>query len=257
MGPTRTRRILRALAARGDLVTHHRSAGRHYFDRPERVIPRRILDQPQLTEVDAYHRWAVLRRHRAAGLLREHAPPEIWSACGDSAQRGQAIAELVESGALLPVHIGSGRAVFHMPYDLAPLLTAPAPSPRVRFIGPLDNLLWDRQAVRSIFGFSYSWEVYKPAAQRLWGYYVLPVAYGPRLVGRVDLRRNSTALEVDRWWWEEEVAVDANLLEAIRAAVTRFMAYLGVGRARAARTVPSEVRAAVRAAERSARQGAA
>ena len=46
---------------------------------------------------------------------------------------------------------------------------------RVRFLAPLDNLLWDRRLVEAIFGFEYRWEVYVPAEKRKYGYYVLPV----------------------------------------------------------------------------------
>lgn len=254
MGPTRTRRILRALAARGDLVTHHREAGRHYFDRPERVIPAPILNRPELTDVDAYHRWVVLRRHQAAGMLRPGAPAELWSACGEPSERRRALAELVESGALIPIHVGTGRALYHMPADLVTLLGA-APQRGVVFLGPLDSLLWDRQAVRTLFGFAYTWEVYKRPADRLWGYYVLPVAREGRFIGRVDLKRNGLALEVDRWWWEEGTTVDAELIDQVSLAFVRFLAYLGVRRARCGRPVPREVRAALREAARVARQG--
>ena len=48
------------------------------------------------------------------------------------------------------------------------------------FIGPLDNLIWDRDLIRWLFEFDYTWEVYKPAAQRQYGHYVLPVLYGDR-----------------------------------------------------------------------------
>ena len=60
------------------------------------------------------------------------------------------------------------------------------PEPHAAIIGALDNLTWDRDLLRWVFDFDYVWEVYKPAAKRRYGFYVLPVLYGDRLVARFD-----------------------------------------------------------------------
>lgn len=227
LGPTRIKRILRALWARGEVVTHHREAGRHYYDRPERVIPSRYFSQAPLLDEDAYHRWIVLRRHQAAGLLRPKANLEIWSVCGGASQRARAIEELVEAGDLTPVRVGDRGTLYHLPTNALGLLGQPAPADRMVFLGPLDNLLWDRKAVRDIFSFEYMWEVYKREADRRWGYYVLPVLYGDRFVARFDSRLEGNVWTISRWWWEEGVNPDADMLDALRDAAGRFVAYLG------------------------------
>src|SRR4029077_9504365 len=53
---------------------------------------------------------------------------------------------------------------------------------------PFDNLVWDRAFLERVFGFEHVIEVYKPAPQRTYGYYVLPFLYRDRLTGRVDLK---------------------------------------------------------------------
>jgi len=58
--------------------------------------------------------------------------------------------------------------------------------PRASILAPLDNLLWDRRLIIEIFEFEYRWEVYKPQAERQYGYYVLPVLYGDRFVARFE-----------------------------------------------------------------------
>ena len=58
---------------------------------------------------------------------------------------------------------------------------------RVRILGPLDPLLWDRNLVHHVFDFEYVWEVYKPAHQRRWGWYVCPLLQRDRLIGRGKL----------------------------------------------------------------------
>lgn len=227
LGPTVVKRVLRALWARGELVTHHRVAGRHYYDRPERVIPLEHLQARAPADFDEYFRWIVYRRHVSAGLLRPSASPEIWSVCGDAATRARAAAELLEARALVRVEVGPRRRLYVMPSSALSYLNGASDEPRaVRFIGPLDALVWDRRAVREIFGFEYIWEVYKREPDRRWGYYVLPVLYGDRFIGRIDSRLEGTTWKIGRWWWEEGVRPDAEMLEALQDAAARFLRYL-------------------------------
>lgn len=225
-GLTRTKRAIRAMWVSGLLVTHHRQAGRHYYDRPERIIPPEYFQAPPLRDVQAYHRWIVEQRHHATGLLNEVGDPSIRSSCGSSAETNLALEQLVESGVLIPVQVGEKQWPYYMPASLLNLLDAPLPEPRVIFLGPLDSLLWDRKAIRQIFDFDYIWEVYKPEKVRKWGYYVLPVFYGDRFIARVDSRLERGIWTISRWWWEPDVLLDADLLDALRTAVGNFLQYL-------------------------------
>ena len=65
--------------------------------------------------------------------------------------------------------------------------------PGASFLAPLDPLLWDREAIESLYGFEYRWEVYTPASKRRWGYYVLPILFGDRLVRRIEPRLDRAA----------------------------------------------------------------
>jgi uncharacterized protein YcaQ len=76
------------------------------------------------------------------------------------------------------------------------------PDDRMRILGPLDPLLWDRELVEHAFGFEYVWEVYKPAPQRRWGWYVVPLLHRGELVGRLEGRVKGTTLAIDRVWRE-------------------------------------------------------
>ena len=57
-------------------------------------------------------------------------------------------------------------------------------------IAPLDNLMWDREIIKVLFGFNYRWEVYKPDKEREYGYYVLPIIYGERFIARFEPGRD-------------------------------------------------------------------
>ena len=59
-------------------------------------------------------------------------------------------------------------------------------SGRAALLSPFDRVLHDRKRMNEIFLFDYQLEMYKPAAQRRWGYYALPILYGDRLVGKLD-----------------------------------------------------------------------
>ena len=58
---------------------------------------------------------------------------------------------------------------------------------------PFDNLMWDRPFLRRLFGFDHVIEVYKREHERVYGYYVLPLLVGDRLVGRADLKADRAA----------------------------------------------------------------
>ena len=225
-GSTSTKRVLRAMWACGVVVTHHRKSGRHYYDRPERVIPPAYYNAPGLHDIHEYHKWIIARRFQAVGLLRTNSEAAIWSACGDGAERKKAVAQLVEEQLLTPIHVGEKKWLYYMPTSALPLLDASLPEPRAIFLGPLDSILWDRKGLLQLFDFDYLWEVYKPANQRRWGYYVLPVFYGDRFVARLDSRLEKGIWTISHWWWEPDVTPDAEMLDALQLAVKQFLHYL-------------------------------
>jgi hypothetical protein len=92
---------------------------------------------------------------------------------------------------------------------------------RTTLLSPFDRLIYDRDRTERLFGFRYRMEIYVPQAQR-WGYFVMPVLQGDRLVGRVDpaFDRRSRVLTVNRVGWEEK-PVD------IRRALRSLADFLG------------------------------
>jgi uncharacterized protein YcaQ len=244
-GLTRTKRAIRAMWVSGLLVTHHRQSGRHYYDRPERVIPPAHYHAPGLHDIHEYHKWIIARRFQAVGLLRTNSEAAIWSACGDGAERKKALAQLVEEQLLTPIQVGEKKWLYYMPTSALPLLDAPLPEPRAIFLGPLDSILWDRKGILQLFDFDYLWEVYKPAHQRRWGYYVLPVFYGDRFIARVDSRLENGTWTINSWWWEPDVTPTADLLDALHVAAENFAHYLRAGSVRVEAGVAPSVRQAM------------
>lgn len=83
--------------------------------------------------------------------------------------------------------------------------------------------------MKLIFGFEYVWEVYKPAAKRIWGYYVCPLLYRGAIVGRIEAHVDQV-LVVDRVWWEPSVggAGSASMLGAFKRCLQRHAEGLGL-----------------------------
>jgi hypothetical protein len=212
-----TSMALEILWTRCDLVvTGRNDSGAKIYDVPERALG----DVGKAAE--PFARWAVRERALAAGLLTR-AGGSMWSMLS-AIRTSPVVGEMIAAGELVEVTIeDSTRRYLAVPSFLA--TRRPRYDDRVRILGPLDPLLWDRGLVRDVFAFEYVWEVYKPASQRKWGWYVCPLLYRDRLVGRIDARVEGPALIVKKLWIEDEVPS-----EAIDAALARHAELCGATR---------------------------
>ncbi|AUX44395.1 hypothetical protein SOCE26_058590 [Sorangium cellulosum] len=193
------------------------------YDVPRRALPQ--LDHEAGAPGDLA-RWALLDRVEAAGLL-SRAGGAHWSAL--SGVRTSALPdELVREGQLEEVEIAGSSRRFLAPRGFRGRGFPPVDD-RLRILGPLDPLLWDRGLVKHIFGFEYVWEVYKPESERRWGWYVCPLLHRGRLVGRIDARVEGDVLRVDRIFREKGVPLDDDALDE---ALRRHAAACGAARVR-------------------------
>lgn len=204
---TAARAVMEALFVVGDLGISRREGNRRFYDLIERLVPARLLETHAPEEQQRRHR--LLSRHRGVGLMAVGGASELVAATGSAADRALTTAALVEDGTLVPVAVEGFREVRHVLADELPILRKAArrtaATPSVSLLAPLDQLMWDRRLVKGLFGFDYIWEVYVPASKRRHGYYVLPLLFGDRLVGRIEPRfeRATRTLRIAGIWFEE------------------------------------------------------
>ncbi|WP_127480070.1 DNA glycosylase AlkZ-like family protein [Nocardioides pantholopis] len=97
---------------------------------------------------------------------------------------------------------------------------------RAVLLSPFDRLLYDRKRVAELFEFDYILEMYKPAAQRRWGYYALPILYGDRLVGKLDARFDRDEGELLVHAVHRDEPFDAATRDAVDAEIESLRAWL-------------------------------
>ncbi|CAN5788089.1 crosslink repair DNA glycosylase YcaQ family protein [soil metagenome] len=236
--PTRAARaVLEALFVTGRVGIARREGNRRYYDLIERLVPADLLARIEPEEEAQRHR--LMSRYRAVGLTRPSANAEVITGTGTAAERRRRTDELVEGGVLVPVQVEGTKGLrYAVAADDVALREAganaerqSADAPTVAFIAPLDPLVWDRPLLRDVFEFDYLWEVYVPEARRRWGYYVLPVLFGDRLVGRIEPRldRASRTLRILGIWWEDGFSPrrGEGFVPALRSALRAYSEFVG------------------------------
>jgi uncharacterized protein YcaQ len=140
--------------------------------------------------------------------------------------------ELVESGDLVP-RDGErvGGKCFVLRDEVGLLEAPPEPPASVAFLPPFDPLVWDRGLLGPLFEFEHVWELFHPPTKRRWGWYVLPILFRDRLVGRIEPRidRAGRRVQVLGLWWEEGFSPSHadNLVNAMREALRAYVRFAG------------------------------
>jgi len=191
-GRTPTRRVLHALWSSGALAIRERRLFQRSYDLAERVIPEsarreRVGEAAALDEL-------LLRALAVQGWASLTTLVRTWRLTDRRPLLERRLRALARRGRVVPCDLSDGSATIPgwvRPEDLelVPRLSRLRPRDDAGvLLSPFDNALWDRDRVQRLFGFDQRLEIYKPEGQRLYGYYVLPVLAGDRLVARADLR---------------------------------------------------------------------
>ena len=241
--PTNTvRAVLEAYALTGVLGLSRRDGSRRYYDLLERLLPAEILAREVPILEQFRHR--LLSRFRAHGLLGVAGVGDIFGGIGPAKPdprvpgypgRTALREELVADGAIVPVDVEGVRGKrFVLAEEIGLLQDPPEPSPSVAFLPPFDALVWDRPLLGSLFHFDYVWELFIPPEKRRWGWYVLPMLFRDRFVGRIEPRidREGGRVEVLDLWWEEGFAPRRadGFVDAMKDALRAYLRFAGASR---------------------------
>jgi uncharacterized protein YcaQ len=223
----------------GEVMTHHRENFERVYALTEAVAPAHLIRESDEAEAD---RFLIRKEVSFAGLSRLNRTAEAFHLGVPFSKVKQICDALLADGELVEVKVEGWKAVHYalgsdaplladlsagrVPLAWAPLVTNTVDE--VVFLPPLDPVS-ARGRAKVLFGFDYVWEVYKPEHQRKFGYYVLPVLWGDRLVARFDSRfdRTTNTFVVLGFWLEDErLGVDETFAEALASGFMRFGKFL-------------------------------
>ncbi|MDP4093274.1 MAG: winged helix DNA-binding domain-containing protein [Bacillota bacterium] len=235
--PTRlSRAVLESMYFWGELIIHHKEGTRKIYDLVGSHIPDELLEahEPNVTP-EQYHDWYIERRIGSVGLL--------WNRSGDawlgisginSAERTKAFERLLGGNRIIEVTVEGIKLPLYFKSEYLHLMESVINSDEAAsvasIIAPLDNLIWDRQLTKALFNFDYRWEVYKPASERQYGYYVLPVMYKDKFVARFEpgTDKKTGSLIIKNWWWEPGTELSDDMFSALKACFKEFIGFLGL-----------------------------
>ncbi len=224
----------------GEVMTHHRENFERVYALSESVAPAHLLGESSEAEAD---RFLVKKEVSFSGLARLNRSSDAYHR-GVPFDKGKPISDsLLADGEIIAVQVEGWKAVHYalasdaellndlcagrVPQAWTPLETNT--TQEVIFLAPLDPVS-ARGRAKILFGFEYIWEVYKPAQQRKFGYYTLPILWGDQLVARFDskLDRTTNTFVILGFWLEETaLGKDEAFAAALAAGFTRFANFLG------------------------------
>lgn len=225
----------------GEVMTHHRENFERVYALTETVAPAALIRESDETETN---RFLVRKEVSFAGLARIKRTAEGYHGRGEPDRAANHLLDrMLANGDLIEVQVEGWKqtqfalgedaglladlSAGRVPEAWAPLETSTLEE--VVFLAPLDPVS-ARGRAKTLFGFDYVWEVYKPEHQRKFGYYALPVLWGDRLVARFDSKfdRLTNTFVILGFWLEEEVlGTDEAFAEALARGFARFADFLG------------------------------
>jgi uncharacterized protein YcaQ len=210
-------------------------AGREYFhkryDFAERVHPEaHLLPVP---DSDLHLEWACATAAERLVIFTPRELAAFWDDVNLESARAWCAAAR-EQGRIALVEVGSAdgaapQSAFALSDWPVRLEKVPDPPDRMRLLCPFDPILRDRARCLRRFGFDYRFEAFTPAPKRQYGYYVLPLLEGDRLVGRLDpkVHREKGVLEVRGLWWEPGIKASKIRLKRLREALEELARFTG------------------------------
>lgn len=112
---------------------------------------------------------------------------------------------------------------------------------RTTLLSPFDNLICDRARTKRLFNFDFTIEIYRPPHKRKYGYYVLPILHGDRLIGRIDpqMNRERGQLTINAVYAEPDAPMTRTAARSIRSAIEDLAMFLGANKIAYGKRIPA------------------
>ena len=230
-GNTYSNMILRYLWHKGDIGISYKKHNIPYYDVIEKLIPEMLNKEEKMND-NQIMEWMVLRRLDSLGLYwTKGGSGWLGSQFKDKKLMRDTIKELVAKRELMEITIEGIDNKFYLTNgNYQKLLDSKNVKlkNKLSFIAPLDNFIWDRQLIKELFNFEYTWEVYVPEKKRKYGYYVLPILYKDEFIGRVEPSRDkkrTSKFVIESIWFEDEKYNNDKINSLISKEIARFNKY--------------------------------
>ncbi len=219
----------------GEIMIVGRDGQQRLWDLSERSVP---VDAPRLPQA-AVAREILQRQLRARGVAT--IGQFGWAYDGRPPGWERALKDLVRGGIAIPTAVEGTTGAW---FTHAEVLDRPF-RPRTVLLSPFDDLVSDRDHTQALFDFFFRLEIYVPKAKRRWGYFVLPILHGDRLIGRIDPRfdRRTEVLNVNAVFAEEDAPASAG--PAVTKAIRELASWLGAGDVAFTKRMPTRWRKAL------------
>lgn len=238
-----TSHALNLLLDAAEITIVGREGNQRLFDLTSRVVPTDLLQRgKEIRTEEALD--ALLDKYLRAYRVFEPSDPRFGWQRMSAGERRAALERRIASGAVMPVEVeglpkpyyilAADRERLQMQSDHVLAWTEERESDvegegAIRFLPPLDNLLWSRKRLEDLFSFEYRWEIYTPAVKRQYGYYAMPILAGDRLIGRMDPRldKKNRHLTVQLLQIDRQVKFTRTLKKKVHEALQAFAAAHG------------------------------
>ncbi len=247
MSLKKTTAALESLWYSGKLLTDYRDKGNRYYNLPERVLPEGTnMKLPPLKE---YHNF-MIGKHFKTYIVADPRHHRFLSMRMPAAEKRKLLEPYLKKGEIVELEIEGAKSGYFISKENYKILQNAhkiKPDARVRFMAPLDNMLFNRDLIKDIFDFDYTWEVYVPKAKRKYGYYIMPILYKFDFIGRVDPRadRKKSTLIFHLIQIEDSVKISKTMVTEIARAARRLARFAGLDHIVIKKTVPSSLKAQI------------
>jgi uncharacterized protein YcaQ len=243
--------MLDHLWMRGEVMVAGRKNGQRLWDLAERVLPdwtpREVLSDRECTHIAAQKSLCMLGVATSKQIKNNYTRyryPYLT----------QVLKGLEKEGVIQEVAVGDDGTMlpgtWYIHRDDLPILEgieAGDWQPRTTLLSPFDNLIAYRERTEALFDYRFRVEIYVPKHRREYGYYVMSILHGDRIIGRIDpiMDRKAKRLNINAVYAEPDAPLTSEAAQSISASVADLAAFLGANSIDYGERVPAEWRPAL------------